>query len=146
MIFLKSFLTENEKRKIVAAIRQAEEKTSGEIRLYIESKCQEEPLQRAYQVFQELEMNQTAQRNGILIYIALEDRKLAIYGDEGIHRKVGDNFWKSELHQLQQFLSKRKNCEGICRCVEDVGRQLSTFFPFLEGDRNELEDDIVFGE
>lgn len=146
MNFLRSFLSEKEKKKIVAAIRDAEQTTSGEIRLYIENKCEDEPLKRAFQVFHELEMGKTTQRNGILIYIALDDRKLAIYGDEGIHQKVGDNFWGKELTQLKQHLSKRKNSEGICRCVESIGRQLSTFFPYLEDDRNELDNDIVFGE
>ena len=87
------FFTPAQKTAMVAAIRQAEKDTSGEIRIHFENHCRKNVLDRAAQVFADLKMHKTALRNGVLIYVALEDKQLAILGDAGINAKVPDHFW-----------------------------------------------------
>jgi len=132
---------------VLHAIRNAEKQTSGEIRVYIESHCKYvNPMDRAGEIFFSLKMDQTKDRNGVLVYIALRDRQLAIFGDEGIHREVGKEFWEKEaLQMIAQFRSDNY-AEGIANVVTDIGEALKTHFPY-EGDtdKNELPDDIVFG-
>jgi uncharacterized membrane protein len=132
---------------IVQAIHDAEKQTSGEIRVYIESRCKYvDPMDRAAEIFFGLKMEQTKDRNGVLVYIALRDRQLAVFGDEGIHREVGKEFWESEVrHMISEFRSDNY-AEGIARVVTDIGEALKTHFPYEgETDKNELPDDIVFG-
>ena len=96
----REFLSEKDEKKIIQAITDAEEFTTGEIRVHIEVKCKKDPLDRAKQVFRELKMNQTDARNGVILYIAIKDRKVAVFGDEGISEQVEDDFWKDEIDKL----------------------------------------------
>ena len=89
----KDFFTDIQQKSIVLAIENAELNTSGEIRVHLESKCKGEPKTRAIEVFERLKMHETALRNGVLFYLATDDRKFAIIGDEGINNLVGDLFW-----------------------------------------------------
>ena len=141
------FFSEQEKKSIVQAIEQAEHRTSGEVRIYIESHCADnDPVTRAKELFLQLKMNETAARNGVLLYLAMKDRKLAVYGDEGIHQKVGDTFWNAAVkHMLEQF-NKKNFTAGITEIIHQIGEVLTTHFPYDEnGDSNELPDEIVFG-
>ncbi len=148
MIFKKKeFFTEPEKQEIVQSIRVAERLTSGEIRVYVESYCRfVDPMHRALEVFHELEMHKTKYKNAVLLYIALRDKQFAIYGDEGIHAKVGDNFWQRQAHHLKTHLREGKVVEGIAHCIREIGASLESFFPHEADDENELPDDIVFGK
>ena len=129
---------------MVTAIQQAEKDTSGEIRIHFENHAKIEVLDRASQVFAELKMHKTALRNGVLIYIALEDHQLAILGDAGINAKVPTDFWdKIKNHRVEKF-KNGEICEGVCEAVLATGRQLKAFFPYQADDVNELEDDISF--
>lgn len=144
----KDFFTADEKNQIVEAIRLAEKQTSGEVRVYVESHCRfVDPLDRAAEVFWILKMDQTAQRNGVLVYVAIRDRQLALYGDKGIHEKVGDVFWNEEVKNILSHLSKKQShAEAIIKIVGDIGEALRFHFPYdKEADKNELSDDIVFG-
>ena len=86
---------------IVQAIRNAEKQTSGEVRVFVESKCRfMDPLDRALEIFAELKMQNTAQRNAVLVYVAIKDRQLAVYGDIGIHQKTGDDYWKAAVNNM----------------------------------------------
>jgi len=144
----KEFFSDAEKQQIVAAIQAAEKQTSGEIRVYVESRCRYvDPLDRAAEIFSGLKMQQTAIHNGVLVYVALKDRQLAILGDRGIHEKVGNEFWNKEVRQILSDFNKANYAEGIAKVVGDIGEALRTHFPYdREGDINELPDDIVFGK
>ena len=144
----KPFFSEAEKKLIVEAIQSAEHKTSGEVRVYVESRCRfVNPLERAAEVFTKLKMQETAARNAVLVYVALKDRQLSIFGDKGIHEKVGDAFWDEKVRLMLSFFSRSGYAEGIARIVSEIGEALKTHFPYdKDTDINELPDDIVFGK
>ena len=136
--------TEEQKEAMVAAIQQAEKATSGEIRVHIENHCRKNVLDRAADVFAQLKMHKTAARNGVLVYVALEDRKLAILGDAGINAKVPANFWEGiKIRMVEQF-KQGLITEGIREAVLSAGNALKTYFPYQTDDKNELPDDISF--
>lgn len=129
------------------AIRVAERLTSGEIRLFVESHCQYvDPMDRAREAFLSLGMEKTKQRNGVLLYVAIKDRQFAILGDQGIHDKVGNDFWVKEANLLLKHFKDAQIIEGIEECIREIGESLRTHFPHEAGDGNELPDDIVFGK
>ena len=144
----KSFFAEVEKKQIVEAIRNAERRTSGEIRVFIESRCRYvDPLDRAAEIFFSLEMDETDDRNAVLLYIAMKDRQLAVFGDEGIHKKVGTDYWNKEVNLLIKEFNTAHYGDGISQCVTDIGEALHQYFPFdNDTDKNELPDDIIFGK
>lgn len=137
------FLTPEEEKEIVDAIRSAEKNTSGEIRVHLENKTSVTPLQRAWEVFHIQKMDTTEQRNGILFYLAVEDKKFAIYADEGINAKVPSNFWDDIKTQMQEDFRKGDFCQGIVKGILSAGESLKSFFPSQNGDKNELPDDII---
>jgi uncharacterized membrane protein len=143
----KEFFTEEEKAQLVSAIQQAEQRTSGEIRIFVESRCRfMDPVDRAKEIFLQLKMAQTQERNATLIYIAFDDHQLAILGDEGIHHKVGQAYWEKEVTKMISEFKSEHIVEGICQVVYDIGEALQQHFPFERStDKNELPDDIVFG-
>ena len=143
----KEAFTETEKAQIVSAIGQAERLTSGEIRVYIESRCRYvNPMHRAAEIFAALNMEKTDARNGVLVYVALKDRQLALFGDEGINHKVGSAFWNEQVRNILSHFNKADYAGGIARVVTEIGLALQKHFPYDAGtDKNELPDDIVFG-
>lgn len=142
----KKFFTDIEQAMIVEAIRQAERRTSGEVRVYVESRCSYmDALDRAIELFAELGMTSTKERNGVLVYVALKDHQLAVYGDEGIHQKVGGTWWKQEVMKMIREFNQEDYALGIAHCVQDIGNALQHHFPYDRADRNELTDDIEFG-
>lgn len=140
--------SEDQKAAIVEAIRNAELRTSGEVRIYIESKCKlVNPVHRAKEIFDNLQMHKTEQRNAVLLYVAMKDRQLAVYGDEGIHLKVGYDFWNAKVKTMLQHFNKQNYTEGLVKIIHDIGEALVTNFPYdNKEDKNELPDDIVFGK
>ena len=143
----KDFFSEEEKKQIVTAILEAEQQTSGEIRVYVESRCRfVDPLDRAAEVFAALKMNETSGHNAVLIYLAVKDRQLAVLGDYAIHEKVGEEFWKKEvLHMLTHF-QKDHYADATAKVILDIGAALKYHFPYdRQTDINELPDEIVFG-
>jgi uncharacterized membrane protein len=143
----KQFFSDSEKNQLVSAVRQAEKQTSGEIRVFVESHCRfVDPLDRAAEIFHQLNMEHTAARNGVLIYVALRDRQLALMGDRGIHEKVGEAFWNQTVTNILSHFSRKNYTDAICRMIGEVGAALQHHFPYdRETDINELPDDIVFG-
>lgn len=138
--------SKEEQQLIVSAIKQAERSTSGEIRVYVEKRCSYmDALDRAVEIFQQMNMQSTAERNAVLVYIALKDHQLAVYGDEGIHQKVGTDYWNIEVRKMIQDFNRENYAQGIASCVEDIGQALQHFFPFTDKDENELSDEIQFG-
>jgi uncharacterized membrane protein len=139
---------ESVSRNIVGAIRLAELATSGEIRIYVETKCPAvEPLDRAAEIFFGLQMDKTKDRNAVLVYLATKHRQLAIYADEGIYAKTGPHFWNREVADMIEAFRTEHYQEGIIRVIADIGKALHSFFPYQKAiDKNELPDDIVFGD
>lgn len=144
----KSFFSEDEKKQVADAIRNAERRTSGEVRVFVESHCKYmDPLDRAAEIFFNLKMNETVDRNAVLLYLAMKDRQLAVFGDEGIHKKVGTDYWNKEIKLLIGKFNTANYGDGISQCVKDIGEALHQYFPFDNNtDKNELPDDIVFGK
>jgi uncharacterized membrane protein len=144
----KEFFSPVEKERIVNAIRLAEQQTSGEIRVYTESRCRfVDPLDRAAEVFWGLKMDMTKDRNGVLVYIAMKDRQFAILADQGIHEKVGQAFWNQEVSVMKKHFSNALPADAIEAVIADVGQALRTHFPYDRStDKNELPDDLVFGK
>lgn len=144
----KDFFNEVEKKQVAEAIRAAERRTSGEVRVFVESRCRYvDPLDRAAEIFFNLKMNETTDRNAVLLYIAMKDRQLAVFGDEGIHKKVGTDYWNKEINLLISKFNSANYGEGISQCVKDIGEALHQHFPFdNDTDKNELPDEMVFGK
>ncbi|MCK8521403.1 TPM domain-containing protein [Aquimarina sp. D1M17] len=142
---VEDFLTATQEQQIVGAIRQAENTTSGEIRVHIESHTELDVLDRTKEVFHYLKMDNTIQRNGVLIYVAVEDHNFAIYGDEGIHKIVGDNFWESTKDAILSKFKEGDFTQGLIDGVLLAGEQLQKYFPWEHGDINELPDEISKG-
>lgn len=141
-------LSAEEQEMIVQSIKEAETNTSGEVRVFVESHCSYvDPIDRAREVFFKLKMNLTENHNGVLLYVALKDRQMALYGDEGIYKKTGgDPYWVYELSQMKAFFQEGKIAAGMANCVQHIGIALATHFPYDSGtDKNELPDEIVFG-
>lgn len=144
----KEFFSVEDKAQIVSAIRRAEKTTSGEIRVYVESKNPfVEPIERAAEVFFKLKMEQTEHRNAVLLYIAMDDHELALFGDEGIYKLTGEEYWNNAVKGMISQFSKDNVSNGIEQCILQVGQTLKEKFPYESTtDKNELPDDIVFGK
>jgi uncharacterized membrane protein len=151
LLFRKSesvnFLSAEEKKAILLTIQNAEKKTSGEIRVFIEKRCRYvDPLDRAVELFNKLEMAKTADRNGVLIYVAYKDRQMAVCGDKGIHEKVGNEYWTKTVNEILCYFKEGNIFKGLQQGIEHLGSALVEHFPYNSEDKNELTDDIVFGD
>jgi len=138
-------LSAREKEEIQESIRLAELKTSGEIRVHIDKKCDSDPIERAVDVFNKLKMFETKQRNGVLIYLAFSNRKLAIIGDKGINEVVPDDFWESTKNEMIFRFQRNEFAQGIIDAVTEAGKQLQAYFPIELDDKNELNNEITEG-
>jgi uncharacterized membrane protein len=142
------YFTPQQTEQILTAIRNAERQTSGEIRIFIESR---NPLvstiERAAAVFFQLKMEKTAHRNAVLLYLAMKDHEVALFGDEGIHQRVGTSYWENEVAEMLQLFRQHDMATGIANCVTHIGEALKQQFPYeATTDKNELPDEIVFGK
>lgn len=142
---VEDFLSKEEEQDIVQAILEAEKNTSGEIRVHIEAHTSLEHIERAKEVFQKLKMGNTKEENGVLIYVAVNDRKFAIYGGRGIHKVVADDFWDSTRDAIQVHFKKNNFKEGIIDGILKAGKELKTHFPWQQGDINELSNEVSKG-
>ena len=140
------FLSKEEEQQVVQAIQSAEHQTSGEIRIHIESVCKGNVLDRAAWLFKSLKMHETAQRNGVLIYLSTSDRKFAIIGDSGINAVVPAGFWNDVKELMIGNFSKGNLTEGFVLGIGKVGEKLKEFFQFQKDDVNELTDEISYGK
>lgn len=142
------FFSKEEKEKILAAIKNTELSTSGEVRVFVENHCTfVDAVDRAVEVFYSLKMQETTHRNATLVYVALKDKQLAVFGDEGIYSKTGKNFWNNAVRNMLQYFNKENYADGIADVVKKIGDALAHHFPYeADTDKNELPDDIVFGK
>jgi uncharacterized membrane protein len=138
--------TSEDKKAIVAAIQSAEVSTSGEIQVHIESRCKGDVLDRAVVVFDKLKMYQTQDRNGVLFYLAVVDKKFAILGDSGINEVVPNHFWEDIKEQMTIRFKAGEFTQGLIEGIKEAGTQLGEHFPHQgDSDINELPDEISFG-
>lgn len=143
----KSFFSPEDSRLIAEAISNAEQETSGEVRVFVESRCSwVDAIDRAAEIFFSLKMEQTAERNAVLVYLAVKDRQVAVFADEGIHQKTGKEYWNKVLAEMLNNFTHSDYAKGVAGCVIKIGLALHTYFPYDRGtDKNELPDEIVFG-
>jgi len=142
----KKFFSKEQQETILLAVKNAELDTSGEIRVHIESRCPGDVLDRAAQVFDLLHMQNTKLRNGVLIYLSIENRKFAILGDAGINAVVPENFWDEVKNVMIRHFRENRFTEGLTEAIELTGEQLKKHFPYQADDVNELPDEISFGK
>jgi len=138
------FFTREQQELIRSAIREAEMNTSGEIRVHLETSVTGDVLDRAAWIFAKVGMHKTKNRNGVLIYLAVENKKFAIIGDTGINSKVPGDFWDKTRELIESKFREEKYTEGIVEGILMVGQQLKEFFPHKRDDVNELPDDISY--
>lgn len=142
----KNFFDKAALQTIKAAIRKAEQGTTGEIRVHLANQTETNVLEQAWLIFGKLNMHKTKNRNGVLIYISVKDHKLAIVGDEGINQITPDNFWETELSHMQTAFKAENYLSGLKACIKDVGEKLKTHFPKRGKAENELPNDVSFDE
>lgn len=140
------FFTEEQKKQITDAIKEAELNTSGEIRLHVEKSCKVDVLDRAAYIFKKLKMHKTEKRNGVLFYLALNNRKFAILGDAGINAVTPDNFWDEIRDTTLSYFKGGKYGEGLAKGIRMAGEALKEYFPYQQDDVNELSNEISFGK
>ena len=145
----KPLLDADQQEQVVACIREAEKNTTGELRVYLESRCSYvDAIDRAWEVFAQLGMMETERRNAVLVYLALDDHQFAIVGDEQIYVKAGGPvFWETAAAKLKAYLKSGQVTEGLCTCVNELAYAMATHFPYDPTiTKNELPDEIVFGK
>lgn len=139
---VEAFLSDQEEKEIVNSIREAEQNTSGEIRVHFEKSLDQDPIKRAQELFYQLEMDKTQFKNGVLFYVAVDDHKFAIIGDEGIDKVVPDTFWESIKDEVISEFIKGNHAKGLMKGILHAGEKLKEYFPYGDKDENELSDEI----
>jgi uncharacterized membrane protein len=145
VLVIEDFLPAADRERVKAAIGEAERLTSGEIRIHLEDRIEEDVLDHAAFVFTELDMHRTRERNGVLIYVSVVDRHIAVIGDAGINARVPEGFWKDVVALLKLHFAAGRQSEGLCEAVHMVGAKLAAYFPLRADDTNELPNDISIG-
>jgi uncharacterized membrane protein len=143
---VKTFFTDEQSKLIQQSIADAERMCSGEIRVHIDIRCKGDVMAQAKKVFEKLKMHKTAERNGVLIYLALADKKLAILGDKGINEKVPEGFWDLAYSSMKKLFAEANYTEGLQVGIGMAGEKLRTYFPYQKDDSNELSNEISYGE
>jgi uncharacterized membrane protein len=140
----REFLTKLEHDQIVEAIRKAEAKTSGEIRVLIQrGRLNTDPFVVARKKFHQLGMHKTRQRNAVLIFVAPRSHKFAMIGDAAIHEKCGDEFWQRVVERMRAHFQMEKFSAGLIEAVHEVGGVLARHFPTSSPEKDELPNDVI---
>ena len=143
---VEDFLTKEEEQAIVEAIRMAEKNTSGEIRVHIEKTTSIDSYERAMEVFHLLKMDETQLKNGVLLYVAVKDKNFVICGDKGINDLVPTDFWDTTKDVMASHFKNGDFKQGLVDGITKAGEQLQKYFPFEDGDTDELSNEISLGE
>ena len=141
---MNNFLTEQQMASLVEAIQSAENHSTGEIRIHIDSNTEDENAKRAFEVFKTLEMDKTAERNGVLFHVNFEMHYLTIIGDEGIHKKVDQSFWDLQHDNMTSQFAQGNYYEGLKNAILETGFELKKYFPLSGENPNELSNEITF--
>ncbi len=139
---VEDFLTSIQEQEIIEAIRLAEKDSSGEIRVHLEKSTEKDAIERAKEVFYFLKMDETKQQNGILFYVAIDDKKFSVLGDKGINEVVPDTFWNSIKDTVLEKFKSNNYTEGLKLGIVETGAKLKQYFPYQHDDKNELSDSI----
>ncbi len=142
MSAIENFLSENEEEQIVKAIQQAEELTSGEIRVHINRYSKKDPIEHAQEVFHSLKMNETKDQNGVLFHVSIENKVFSVIGDVGIDKKVPLHFWNDIRNEITSYFKEEHYAKGLIKGIQMAGESLQHFFPNQADDTNELPDEI----
>ena len=140
---LADFIPSEGQRRIADAITAAERHTTGEICVHVTPRCRGNVMKRAVKTFNRLHLYTTKRRNAVLIFIAYEDRKLAILGDTAIHEAVPEGFWDGEVEELTNYLKAGRPVDGLCAIIARMGERLSEYFPGERDDENELSNEVT---
>lgn len=143
---LADFIPNEGQRRIADAITAAERHTTGEICVHVTPRCRGNVMKRAVKTFNRLHLYTTRRRNAVLIFIAYEDRKLAILGDTAIHEAVPEGFWDGEVEELTNYLKAGRPVDGLCAIIARMGERLSEYFPGERDDENELSNEVTFDD
>ena len=143
---LADFIPSEGQRRIAAAITEAERHTTGEICVHVTPRCRGDVMKRAVKTFNRLHLYTTKRRNAVLIFVAYNDRKLAILGDTGINEVVPEGFWDNEVEELARFLKAGRPVDGLCTIIAHMGERLSHYFPGERDDENELSNEVTFDD
>ena len=140
--WVRALLSDEDLEAVARAVAEAEGRTSAEIRVHLDHSCPGDALPRAIKVFERLGMHKTTERNGVLVYISVTDRKLAVIGDKSIHERVGDAYWRGVVDAVRETMRQRQVRDGLIHALAEVGTALARHFPRRPGDKNELSDDV----
>jgi uncharacterized membrane protein len=143
--WVRAFLSDDDLAAITRAVAEAEEHTSAEVRVHLDHSCDGDALQQAIKVFERLGMHKTAARSGVLVYVSVTDRKLAVIGDRGIHERVGEAYWRRLVAAVRERMRQQQSRDGLIHAIAEMGRELSRHFPRRPDDKNELSDEISPG-
>lgn len=141
---MSNFLTDYQMASLVEAIKTAEDHSTGEIRIHIDSTTEGNNAEIAFEVFKKLCKDQTAERNAVLFHVNFEQHYLTIIGDAGIHAKVHQNFWDQLHDKITQEFAKGNYFEGLKNAVLETGLELKKHFPITGKNHNELPNEITF--
>jgi uncharacterized membrane protein len=140
----REFLGKLEHDRIVQTIREAESKTSGEIRVFIQhGKLKSDPLAAAQKKFRQLRMHKTRESNAVLIFVVPRAHKFAVVGDKAIHEKCGDEFWQRVVTRMRTHFQNENFSDALVEAITEIGAVLARYFPKTQGDTNELPDDLI---
>ena len=139
---VETFLDAAERQRVAQAIAEAERRTSGEVRVHLDEHIEDDVLDHAAFVFEELGMHRTKDRNGVLIYVSTGDRKVAVVGDTGINERVPAGFWTDVVGVLKLHFAAGRRAEGLCEAVGMVGEKLKALHPYQSDDRDELSNEV----
>ena len=143
--WVRQFMTEADLEAVRRAITEAEGGTAAEIRVHLDHRCADDPIARAKAVFERLGMHRTSGRHGVLIYVGIAHRKLAIIGDQGIHERVGETYWQGLVTDALAHFRDERPRDGLMHAVAELGAALHRHFPRAPDDRNELSDEVSIG-
>jgi uncharacterized membrane protein len=138
------FIRQLEHDRITAAIKAAEAKTSGQIRVFLQrGTFEEDGLERAQKKFLQLGMQQTRERNAVLIFVAPRVQKFAVIGDEAVHQKCGEQFWRELVEKMRQHFLREEFTDALVEAIEALGELLASHFPRTSESIDELPDEVV---
>ncbi len=143
--WVRAFLSDDDLEAVARAVTEAERHTSAEVRVHLDHSCNGDALQQAIKVFERLGMHKTAARNGVLVYISVTDRKLAVIGDRGIHERAGEAYWRGLVAAVRERMRQQQSRDGLIHAIAEMGRELGRHFPPRPGDNKELSDDVSLG-
>jgi uncharacterized membrane protein len=138
------FLTQKESEKMKRCVEDAEKKTSAELKVILVRHCWGHIQEKAARLFRKFRLHETKNRNAVMIMLVLTDREFIIYGDEGVHEKVGQSFWDDMRNKMAACFREDKFCDGLCLGISLIGEKLAMHYPPEQEDRNEIADNVDF--